>query len=86
MIDADEGIAETFADIAELISQCAFSDCTHRNEPRCAVRRALEDGTLTPERWETYSKLARENQWSKTRKNEMMMHIAMNRRKKPKKR
>ena len=86
MIDAEEGIAETFADIADLISQCAFSDCTHRSEPRCAVRRALEDGSLTPERWETYSKLARENQWSKIRKNEMMMHIAMNRRKMPKKR
>ena len=86
MIDADDGIAETIADIAELISQCAFSDCTHRNEPRCAVRRALEDGSLAPERWETYSKLARENQWSKARKNAMMMHIAMNRRKMPKKR
>ena len=81
MIDAEEGIDGTFADIAELISRCAFSDCTHRNEPGCAVRKALEDGTLSPERWETYSRLEKENSWSKIRKNEMMMNAAMERRK-----
>ncbi len=80
LIDAGEGIADTFSDIAELISRCAFSDCTHRNEPGCAVRQALEDGSLDPERWEMYSKLDRENRWSKRRKNEMMMNIAMERR------
>ena len=81
MIDAEEGLAGTFADIADLISRCAFSDCTHRSEPGCAVREALGNGSLSPERWETYSKLERENRWSKVRKNEMMMNIAMERRK-----
>ena len=81
VIDAEEGIAGTFSDIAELVSQCAFSDCTHRNEPGCAVRQALADGSLTAERWETYSKLEKENKWSKIRKNEMMINIAMERRK-----
>ena len=81
VIDAEEGISGTFTDIAELVSQCAFSDCTHRNEPGCAVRKALEDGTLARERWETYSRLERENNWSKIRKNEKMMNIAMERRK-----
>ncbi len=85
MIDAEEGSAETFSDIAEMISQCAFSACTHRNDPGCAVREALENGSLSPERWETYSRLERENRWSKVRKNEMMMNIAMNRRKTRKK-
>ena len=81
VVDAGEGIAETFSDITELVSQCAFSDCTHRNEPGCAVRQALEDGTLSPERWKMYSRLEKENQWSKIRKNEMMMNVAMERRK-----
>ncbi len=81
MIDAEEGIAGTFSDIAELVSQCAFSDCTHRNEPGCAVREALENGTLSPERWKTFSRLEKENSWSKARKNEMMMNVAMERRK-----
>ena len=81
MIDAEEGINGTFSDISDLVSQCAFSDCTHRNEPGCAVRRALEDGSLSPERWKTYSRLEQENQWSKRKKNEKMMKIAMEKRK-----
>lgn len=81
MIDAEAGIAGTFSDIAELISQCAFSDCAHRSEPGCAVREALENGTLSPERWKTYSRLEKENQWSKERKNAMMKSVAMKRRK-----
>ena len=81
MVDAEKGLAGTFSDIAELMSRCAFSDCTHRNEPGCAVRQALADGSLTPERWEMYSKLEKENNWSKIRKNEKMMKIAMERHK-----
>ena len=81
MIDAEEGITGTFSDIEELVSRCAFSDCTHRNEPGCAVREALENGTLSAERWKTFSRLEKENQWSKIRKNEKMMTIAMERRK-----
>ena len=81
MIGAQEGITETFSDIADMISQCAFSDCTHRSEPGCAVRRALEDGTLDPERWKTYTRLERENKWNKISKNEQMMNNAMLRRK-----
>ena len=80
MIAAEEGISGTFTDIAELISECAFSDCTHGNEPGCAVRRALEDGSLSQERWAMYKRLERENRWNKITKNEMMMNAAMNRR------
>ncbi len=81
LINAEEGIDETFSDIAELVSRCAFSDCTHKNEPGCTVRKALEDGSLTTERWKMYSRLVQENQWSKARKNEMMINAAMQRRK-----
>ena len=81
VIDAEEGLAGTFADIADLVSQCAFSDCTHRSEPGCAVRQALENGSLSPERWETYSRLEQENSWSKARKNAMMTNISVQKRK-----
>lgn len=81
MVDAEAGIQDTFSDIAELIGQCAFSDCTHRTEPGCAIRRALEDGTLSPERWEMYARLEKENSWSMAKKNELMMNVAMWRRK-----
>jgi ribosome biogenesis GTPase / thiamine phosphate phosphatase len=58
---ADEEALDTaFADIAELAAECRFSDCTHDHEPGCAVRAALEDGRLEPERWESYRKLQAE--------------------------
>ena len=57
---ADEGLEETFEDVTSLFDQCRFSDCSHDSEPGCAVKAALEDGTLTPERWESYLKLQAE--------------------------
>ncbi|HWH33176.1 MAG TPA: ribosome small subunit-dependent GTPase A [Egibacteraceae bacterium] len=49
--DADEGIEEVFADIAELAQQCRFGDCAHDSEPGCAVRQAIEDGELDADRF-----------------------------------
>lgn len=49
-----------FGDIQALAKDCQFSDCTHRGEPGCAVRQALEDGILPRERWENYVKLQHE--------------------------
>jgi ribosome biogenesis GTPase / thiamine phosphate phosphatase len=58
---ADESaLDETFADVAELARECRFSDCAHGNEPGCAVRAALGDGTLPQVRWDSYRKLQRE--------------------------
>ncbi|QHQ62997.1 ribosome small subunit-dependent GTPase A [Anaerocolumna sedimenticola] len=61
---ADEGIGETFSDIEELASQCKFNDCSHTREPGCAIKAALEDGTLTQERFKSYIKLRKEAQHS----------------------
>lgn len=58
--ETDEGLDKAFADVAELISECRFSDCAHDTEPGCAVRAALADGSLPAERWESYVKLERE--------------------------
>ena len=58
--ESSDGISETFADIEELAAQCHFSDCAHGTEPGCAVQTALADGTLPPDRWESYKKLQRE--------------------------
>ena len=49
-----------FADVAELATQCRFNDCAHGTEPGCAIRAALDDGSLDPERWASYGKLERE--------------------------
>ena len=52
-----EGSRETFEDVAELAAGCHFTDCRHRDEPRCAVKQAVEDGTLAADRLEGYLKL-----------------------------
>jgi len=57
---ADDGLEEAFDDITVLFADCRFSDCAHDTEPDCAVRAALEEGTLSSERWESYQKLQRE--------------------------
>ncbi|MBX3041684.1 MAG: ribosome small subunit-dependent GTPase A [Bdellovibrionaceae bacterium] len=60
LADAEEGVETLFADLAELILKCKFSNCTHEKEPGCAVRAALSDGSLDPDRWVSYQKLQRE--------------------------
>ncbi|MGL4960781.1 MAG: ribosome small subunit-dependent GTPase A [Inquilinus sp.] len=58
--DAGDGVAAAFADIEALAAACRFVDCRHEAEPGCAVRAALEDGHLDPERWRSWGKLQRE--------------------------
>jgi ribosome biogenesis GTPase len=55
-----DGVEAAFADVATLATGCRFNDCTHGEEPGCAVQRAVVDGTLTPERLASYLKLAGE--------------------------
>jgi ribosome biogenesis GTPase len=61
LLDADSGIAEVFDDFALVAQDCRFSDCSHGVEPGCAVRAAIVAGTLTPERFDRWRKLAGEN-------------------------
>lgn len=46
-----------FPEIAPLVSQCQYNDCTHLHEPQCAVRAAVDDGKIHPERYESYIRL-----------------------------
>jgi ribosome biogenesis GTPase len=46
-----------FIDIKPYVGQCEFSDCTHLNEPGCAVRRAVEKGDVAASRYESYQRL-----------------------------
>ncbi len=57
---AGSGMADTFPDIIELGAGCRFSDCRHESEPGCAVKRAVDEGRLSEERWESYGKLKKE--------------------------
>ncbi|MCA9649544.1 MAG: ribosome small subunit-dependent GTPase A [Myxococcales bacterium] len=54
--DLDAG----FADIDELAAGCRFRDCEHESEPGCAVRAAVDEGRLDPERLASFAKLRAE--------------------------
>lgn len=49
-----------YREIAPFVSQCAFSDCTHTHEPGCAVLRAVAEGLISRERYESYVRLREE--------------------------
>ncbi len=53
-------LSKSFSDIAELASQCRFNDCSHTNEPGCAVQEAKLAGKLDERRFDNYMKLAKE--------------------------
>lgn len=53
----EESVAENFADVEALAGQCKFRDCRHGREPGCAVRTAIQAGTLAPERYAHFLKL-----------------------------
>ncbi len=60
LTDCDEGVAEVFDDIIALSQACRFRDCTHRNEPGCGVRSAIDSGQLEERRLTNYHKLEAE--------------------------
>lgn len=64
MWNSESGLNEVFSDIEKLFSDCRFSDCTHTCEPGCAVLKAIKDGTLSQERWNSYQKLTAENRYA----------------------
>lgn len=57
---AGADLSKSFADIEEYAQTCYFRDCRHESEPRCAVRKAIEDGLLPLKRFENYKKLQNE--------------------------
>lgn len=63
LIDAETGLALTFADVDALAARCRFADCAHDREPGCAVTAAVADGTLGVRRFESWQRLQRELAW-----------------------
>jgi ribosome biogenesis GTPase len=55
--DVGDAVRETFDDLEALALECHFTDCRHRDEPRCAVTAAVADGRLSESRLESYHKL-----------------------------
>lgn len=58
-----DGVEASFTDVIARAGHCRFRDCTHTNEPGCAVLLALESGELDRDHYENYLKLKRESEY-----------------------
>lgn len=52
-----ENLQYAFPDFAPHLGRCRFQDCSHRAEPDCSVRAAVEEGKLERTRYESYLRL-----------------------------
>ena len=46
-----------FIDMKPYVNDCRFPNCTHDHEPGCAVRQAVEDGNVAPDRYDSYVRI-----------------------------
>lgn len=62
-----QDVAHNFREFFELASECKYGDCTHRNEPHCAIKAALEKGKIAPIRYTHYlqilDEIENQNYW-----------------------
>jgi ribosome biogenesis GTPase len=58
--EPEASLEGAFADVQALAAACRFSDCRHTEEPGCAVRAAVAEGRLSPDRLASYEKLRAE--------------------------
>lgn len=49
-----EELSHFFPEMRALLHECHFANCTHRHEPHCAVKEALQHGELSEERYNNY--------------------------------
>ena len=61
LLGTSVGLDDTFLEIRECSENCRFTNCTHTGEPGCAVVQAVEDGTVSEDRYQSYLKLKKES-------------------------
>jgi len=64
VLDAETGIRNVFSEIYELSKKCKYLDCTHINEPGCAVLMSVDSCTLDKDKYDNYIKLLKENEYN----------------------
>jgi ribosome biogenesis GTPase len=63
LVGTSDGMEATFSDIGAYSAQCRFPDCSHTQEPGCAVLAALHSGALSDDHYRNYIKLKRESEY-----------------------
>jgi ribosome biogenesis GTPase len=61
MSEVASGVTDVFDDVTAVALECRFSNCTHADEPGCAIHAAIKGGALDPARFERWRKLAEED-------------------------
>jgi ribosome biogenesis GTPase len=46
-----------FPELRSLVAACQYNDCTHRDTPGCAVKKAVDEGRISSERYESYLRM-----------------------------
>ncbi len=67
MWDVSKGLGQAFIDVEQYFGQCKFTDCRHQTEPGCAIKAAIENGDLPPDRWESYLQIKGEAKFAENR-------------------
>ncbi|MCP4423596.1 MAG: ribosome small subunit-dependent GTPase A [Chloroflexi bacterium] len=63
LFDVEPGELDAyFREIAPLVADCQFSDCSHQHEPGCAALAAVKDGRISPARYDSYLRLREEHE------------------------
>lgn len=57
-VDEEQGLDIHFPEMRPYIPECKFAACTHRHEPACAVKQAVEAGHISPIRYESYLRIS----------------------------
>ena len=64
-----DDVAHNFREFFEVSAQCKFGNCTHRNEPKCAVKSAVEEGEISILRYQNYlailDEIEAQNYWER---------------------
>jgi ribosome biogenesis GTPase len=70
--ESDSGLQGAFEDVESLGLQCRFKDCSHENEPGCAVSEAIRNGSMPAARLESYKKLKKELRFIESKHNQSL--------------
>ena len=55
MVDFNaQELSHFFPEMRAVLHECYFANCTHRHEPRCAVKQAVEEGRISADRYQNY--------------------------------
>lgn len=63
IVGASDGVDSGFEEIAELARNCRYANCSHQQEPGCAIQAAIESGELSEDRYLSYTKLKKESEF-----------------------